>query len=252
MRRAFLPFLSLLFLACSVQFPLKVIEVVDGDTVRLSNGKILRYIGVDAPEIRIREEKGFLYKPQPFALEAREFNRKLVENKPVRLELDIEKMDRYGRLLAYCFVDDIFVNAELLKEGYAVLYTKPPNLKYQDLFVRLQKEARQQKKGLWGAYEVISEKEAHLYINQIRTVRGKVLKTRQSKRCIFLNFGQDYKKDFTVVIFKENLKYFFERGIDPLNFYKGKIVEVTGKIREYNGLEIIVSYPAEINVINFN
>ncbi|MCD6583609.1 MAG: thermonuclease family protein [Candidatus Omnitrophica bacterium] len=247
--------LFLLFFFCVCAFSLdfsqiKVVEVIDGDTVRLENGKVLRYIGIDTPEVRQNEGRRWVFNPQPFALEAKEFNRSLVEGKRVRVEFDVEKKDRYGRLLGYVFLDGVFINAKLLEEGYAVIYTRPPNVKYVDLFISLQKKARQNRKGLWGSYEVVSAEDAHKFIGEIRTVKGKVRNTYQSQKCIFLNFGEDWRKDFTVVIFKDSWKYFKEKGIDPLTFYKGKIVEVTGKIREYNGPEIIVSIPYQIRIIH--
>jgi endonuclease YncB( thermonuclease family) len=228
---------------------IKVIEVIDGDTVKLANGKMLRYIGIDTPEIRIKKGSRFIYSPQPFAKEAEELNRDLVENKFVKIEFDIEKTDKYNRLLGYCFINDTFVNAKLIEEGFASIYTKPPNVKYTDFLINLQRKARKNKKGLWGAYEVIDHTQAHLYINQIRSVKGRVLTTYKSKSCIFLNFGQDYKTDFTIVIFNDSFKYFYDAGINPLTFYKGKTVEVRGKIKDYNGPEIIVSSPGEIDII---
>ena len=245
-------FLLLFLLSCS--FPqqdysqIKVLEVIDGDTVKLSNGKLLRYIGLDTPEVRIKSNGGFKYDPQPFALEAKEYNRRLVEGKPVKIEFDVDRYDRYGRLLGYCFVDDKFVNAELIEKGYAVIYTYPPNVKYADLFVKLQAEAREKQRGLWTSYVLIDASDAHLYVNQIRRVRGRVLSTYESNKCIFLNFGRDYKSDFTVVIFKNSLDTFRNRNIDPINFYRGKIIEVSGRIKEYNGPEIIVNSPYEIEV----
>jgi len=241
-----------LILACS-QFnysQIKVIEVIDGDTVRLSNGKLLRYIGLDTPEVRIKNKGGdFKYQPQPFSLEAKEFNRKLVEGKDVRIEFDIEKADRYGRLLGYCFVDKIFVNARLIEQGYAVLYTYPPNVKYVDLLVASQKKAQRTKKGLWGSFAIIDHTQADKYINQIRSVQGWVVETYKSTKCVFLNFGRDYRSDFTVAIFNNTLGAFNKEGIDPESFYEGKEIRVTGKIREYNGPEIIVNSPYEIEVL---
>lgn len=218
----------------------------------MERGQHLRLIGIDTPELRRKTPLGFVSEPAPLAKEAKEFTKRLAEGKYARIEFDIEKKDKYGRLLGYCFIKEggkeIFLNKRLLEEGFAVLYTSPPNVKYVGEFLKAQKEARRNRKGLWGAYEVINPEEAGKFIGQIRTVRGKVLSTYNSGKVVFLNFGQDYKKDFTVVIFKESLPYFFKRGIRPWEFYKGKIVEVTGRIREYNGPEIIVNSPLEIEI----
>lgn len=227
-----------------------VSEVIDGDTIKLSNGKLLRYIGLDTPEVRSKKDGKFIYDPQPFSLEATEYNRKLVQGKTIRVEFDLEKQDKYGRLLGYCFVGDTFINAKLIQEGLAVLYTYPPNVKYVDKFVSLQRQARAKKQGLWGSYEVIDHDQAHNYIGQIRTVKGRVLSTYKSSKCVFLNFGTNYKSDFTVVIFNNSFGAFASQSIDPVTFYRNKIVEVSGRVREYNGPEIIVNTPHEIQILD--
>ena len=121
-------------------------RVIDGDTVVISGGEHLRYIGIDTPELHHPT------KPvQWYAREAAAFNRSLVEGKPVRLEFDVERRDKYGRLLAYIYLEDgTFVNAELVRQGYAHLLTIPPNVKYAHLFIACQKEARNAARGLWA------------------------------------------------------------------------------------------------------
>lgn len=249
-------FLGLFLVACSSQpvdySNILVSEVIDGDTVRLSNGLSLRYIGIDTPEVRIKKGASFVYEPQPFALAAKQYNQKLVEGKLIRVEFDVEKKDKYGRLLGYCFLGDTFINAELVKEGLAVLYTYPPNVKYVEQLVSFQKQARREGRGLWGSYKVIDHSQADQYIGQIRTVRGRVLSSYRSAKCLFLNFGTDYRTDFTVVIFNNSLGAFNQRGINPEIFYQNRLVEVSGRIREYNGPEIIVNTPYELQVIDEN
>jgi micrococcal nuclease len=128
----------------------RVSRVIDGDTIELVGGRHVRYIGIDTPEVRYKRHGQWVFDPAPFALQAKELNRRLVEGKQVRLEFDVEKKDKYGRLLAYVFVGDTFVNAELLRAGLAQLFTLPPNVKYVDLFVELQEEARANNRGLWS------------------------------------------------------------------------------------------------------
>ncbi len=121
-------------------------RVVDGDTVVLTTGERIRYIGMDTPELHHPK------KPvQWYAREAMEFNRKLVEGKTVRLEFDVERHDKYGRTLAYVYLPDgTFVNAELVRQGYAHLLTIPPNVKYAELFLKCEREAREANRGLWA------------------------------------------------------------------------------------------------------
>ncbi len=87
---------------------------------------------------------------EPYGLAASAFNRTLVEDRQVRLELDVESRDHYGRILAYVYTDSLFVNAELIRKGYAQVMTVPPNVRHVDEFVRLQRQARLTDQGLWG------------------------------------------------------------------------------------------------------
>lgn len=124
----------------------RVVRAIDGDTLEVQGGEHVRLIGVNTPEIH-HPTKGV----EPYGAEAAEFTRKFVEGKYVRLEKDVEERDRYGRLLAYVYlVDGTFVNAELVEQGYAQVMTVPPNVRYQDLFLQLQREAREAGRGLWG------------------------------------------------------------------------------------------------------
>ncbi len=124
-----------------------VVHVVDGDTVHVRlGGRIekVRYIGVNAPEVH-HPRKG----EEPGGREAMAVNRGLVEGKTVRLELDVQLRDRYGRLLAYIWVGETMINAELVRQGYAQVMTVPPNVRHQGLFLKLQRDARQAGRGLW-------------------------------------------------------------------------------------------------------
>lgn len=123
--------------------------MIDGDTIELSDGRLVRYIGIDTPEVRRKVHDQWVVDPEPFARQATEANRRLVEGKPVRLEYDVQSHDRYGRLLAYVYVGDQMVNEALLAEGVAQLLTIPPNVRYVERFRALAKDARRQKRGLW-------------------------------------------------------------------------------------------------------
>ena len=130
-------------------------RVVDGDTVELENGEKVRYIGIDTPET-LDPRKPI----QCFGKEAAEKNRELVEGKRIRLEKDVMERDKYNRLLKYIYVSagesepEIFVNLELVKRGFAHSYTYPPDVKYQDLFISAEKEAREAGRGLWKSCPV--------------------------------------------------------------------------------------------------
>ncbi|MFY9487457.1 MAG: thermonuclease family protein [Solirubrobacterales bacterium] len=132
----------------------RVLRVVDGDTIlvrRLSaspdtRAERVRYIGVDTPES---------VKPNSpvecFGKQASDYNAKLVEGKTVRLEPDIEPLDRYGRTLAFVYVEGTLVNAKLLSEGFAQTIEIKPNVSKAKYFTRVQLMAKRTNKGLWGA-----------------------------------------------------------------------------------------------------
>lgn len=122
----------------------KVARVIDGDTIELEDGQRVRYIGIDTPET-VDPRKSV----QCFGKEASSKNKELVEGKTVRLEKDISETDKYGRLLRYVYVDDIFVNDYLVAEGFAHASTFPPDIKYQEEFLKSERQAQASNKGLW-------------------------------------------------------------------------------------------------------
>jgi endonuclease YncB( thermonuclease family) len=122
-------------------------RVIDGDTIEVSiSGTIykVRYIGIDAPELD-DERSEFC----ALAQEATRLNRQLVGGETVRLEKDVSETDKYERLLRYVYVDDTFVNAELVRQGLAWAKTYEPDIKYQDTLEKAEAEARQDKMGIW-------------------------------------------------------------------------------------------------------
>lgn len=123
-----------------------VTRVIDGDTIELQGGRRVRYIGIDTPET-VDPRKPV----QCFGPDASERNRQLVEGKTVELLRGIEDMDEYGRLLRYVFVDGIFVNAELVTEGYARQYGFGPENRFQQVFVQLEQYSISKHRGLWAA-----------------------------------------------------------------------------------------------------
>lgn len=127
----------------------KVTRVVDGDTIEIEGGQRVRYIGIDTPET-VDPRKAV----QCFGKEASTKNKELVEGKQVRLEKDISETDKYGRLLRYVWVGDIFVNDYLVRQGYAHSSSYPPDIKYQNQFTQAQNEAKSNYRGLWESCDV--------------------------------------------------------------------------------------------------
>lgn len=123
----------------------KVTRVVDGDTIAVENNQTVRYIGIDTPET-VDPRRSV----ECFGKEASNKNKELVEGKLIKLEKDVSETDRFGRLLRYVYVDGIFVNDYLARNGYAHASSFPPDVKYQNQFLQAEKEARENKRGLWA------------------------------------------------------------------------------------------------------
>lgn len=122
----------------------RVARVVDGDTVRLESGDDVRLVGIDCPE-----------RGEPFHDEAKSLAARLLEGRPVTLEFDEERLDRYGRLLAYVFAGDDpaareFANEALVRAGLAWCYEVAPNTRHRDRLRAAQDEARRERRGVWA------------------------------------------------------------------------------------------------------
>ena len=121
-------------------------KVIDGDTIELKSGELVRYIGIDAPETEYSRKK----QPQAFGKEATEANRRLVEGKTVRFEYDKQVKDDNNRLLAYVYIGETFVNGELVRKGFALYSPFSPNKSKNILLLQCENEARKNKLGIWA------------------------------------------------------------------------------------------------------
>jgi micrococcal nuclease len=126
----------------------QVIDIIDGSTIIVNLGErseTVRYIGIAPQESTRRPAPA-----EPTPGSAVEANRQLVARQQIRMELDTQERDRDGRLLAYVYVADQMVNAELVRRGSAEVMTVQPNVRHRDLFVTLEQEARDNRRGVWG------------------------------------------------------------------------------------------------------
>ncbi len=120
-----------------------VIRILGADTIEVAvegRRETIRYLGIQTPEVRYPARRKH----------ATDANRKLVEGQRVRLEFDGRPRDSDGHLLAYVYVGEVMVNAELVRQGHARVATWPPDAKYRELLLSLEQEARDAKRGLWG------------------------------------------------------------------------------------------------------
>jgi micrococcal nuclease len=128
--------------------------VSDGDTIVLADGRHIRYIGINAPEIDHENKKA-----EFFGYNAKKYNETLVLSKMVRLEFDKETHDRYGRTLAYVFLKNgVFVNKVMIERGYAYCLPRRPNIKYGQVLLQSQRNAMLAKRGIWRNWKEKKER----------------------------------------------------------------------------------------------
>jgi micrococcal nuclease len=225
------------------------VEVIDGDTFRLETGETVRLIGIDAPELS-----------QPGGVLSREYLAHLICGKRVTLERGTEDRDKYNRLLRFVYINDLCINEEMIRQGYAEARYLPEN-PIRDYYLQLEIQAETAKAGLWNDtifqprsqvdwdanLPVINWINADNYYNQYVIIEGTIVDTYNSGIVCFLNFHTDYQY-FTAVIFACDFSGF---PGPPDTYYLGKKVQIIGIIREYRGSpEIIVKTPDQIKILN--
>jgi micrococcal nuclease len=220
----------------------RVKVVYDGDTlkVRFDDGQEwrVRLIGIDAPEI------GDVRKDMKFKAEmSKRFTFYYLYRKKIRLSYESELFDSYGRILAYIWTDEQeLFNKFIISEGFASAYANS-RFAYREEFKEAEKEARQQEKGYWkhGNYTRIQAEEVESHIGQIVTVEYKCVSVRLKRKLYFLNSEDG---EFSVLIPKKNLSLF------PLpQFYRGKVLSVTGFLEEYRGKpQIMAFFPRQVEM----
>jgi endonuclease YncB( thermonuclease family) len=234
--------------------PLIATEVLSGDRMKLSDGRIIRLEAIKAPDAG------------DLAAQSRAALQKLIINRPVTLDTpEALTLDRYGDTLAEAAVTDeagktIFLQAAMLRAGMAFIYpptgTEP---RLADLY-KAEDEARHSKLGIWAdpAFADIdaatldaaaTDSKADDAYGHFAFVTGKVVNAERVKNFFYLNFGPDWHSDFTVAIAAHDLKNFKKQDIDPKD-YAGKILRLRGWIKRDFGPMITVTQPGQIEVIS--
>ena len=220
---------------------------VDGDTVTLVDGREVRLVGIQAPKLALGRKN---FKEWPLADEAKQAAVKLAEGRTVELRHGGTAGDRHGRVLAHLFRDDgMWVQGEMLRLGMARVYTFADNRARAAEMYALEKEARDAKRGIWAHpfYAVRRADRLGGDIGTFQVVSGQVLDVGRAKGVVFLNFGQDWRSDFTVRIDAKAQRVFRDAKVD-LDALKGRTVEARGWLKLENGPMIEATHPEQIVV----
>ena len=226
-----------------------VVSGVDGDTVVLDDKRQDRLVGIQAPKLPLGRD---YVEKQPFADEAKAALEKLVLNKIVRLSYGGRRLDRHGRVLAHLHLEDgTWIQGWLLESGLARVYSFRDNRARVAGMLALEADARQHKSGIWSDkfYQILNAVGSHKMIDTFQLVKARIVDAVRIKRRVYLNFGDDWRKDFTVSISPKNMSLFNKANIRP-ETWAGREILVRGWINWRNGPVIEVTHPEQIEVLN--
>ncbi len=220
---------------------LKVDYVYDGDTIKLENGQKVRLSGINTPEVANRHHGG-----EPLGEKARQWLIHQLNGETIRLETDLEKHDKYGRLIAHVFTrKGEHLNARLLTNGLAFVTLHPPNLKYADKLLQAQKQAEERGAGLWSHPYYAPKKFSEIsgkFNKGWHRIQGKIIRLKQTRHNLYLKFSDRFA-------IKIPLKY--QHLFPDFESYVGKLIEARGWLNKTRrGYQLKIRHPADLVVLN--
>ncbi len=227
---------------------LKVAEIVDGDTLVLADQRQVRLVGIQAPKLPLGRA-GF--KAWPLAGAAKAALARLTLGREVTLAYGGRRIDRHGRALAHLFDrDGRWIQGEMLARGMARVYSFADNRALVLEMLAREAEARRARRGIWRFrfYAVREPETAGRYVGGFELVEGRVLDAARVRGRVYLNFGPDWRSDFTVTIAPAARRRFEAAGIDPLD-YEGRRIRARGWVKSFNGPMIEATHPEQIEVL---
>jgi len=221
--------------------------VIDPQTIQLEDGHIVRLTGIDFPDFNPDE-------PGDFSLTAMQILRDMLVGKTVLLYQTVNReegrINRMGQDIAQIQreSDKAWVQGTLLSLGLARVRTAQRNPEMAQQMYDLEQTAMKDKAGIWENYsKVLPPEEAEAHEGSFQIVEGRIESAALKQNRIYLNFGKDWKTDFTISIAPEDKRAFSKQNLDPLQ-WNGKQVRVRGWIESYNGPYMQISHPAAIEV----
>lgn len=232
--------------SCATSFydaSVEVERVHDGDTLRLTDGRKVRIIGINTPELARKNKPA-----DPMAHEARDALQALLkDNSQIKLRYGKEKYDRYNRLLAHPFLaDGTNITEQLLKKGFGFALVVPPNNWQSDCYKKAENQARQNQVGLWQHphYKAIAAEQVTKKFKGYYRIKGKVERVGESRYSYWLNLS----KGFALRIKKQDAKHFNSL---PIKSLKDKTIVARGWVYERNKeMRMQIRHPSALEVVN--
>ena len=225
-----------------------VVAVIDGDTLVLEDGSEVRLVGIQAPKLPLGRPD---FIAQPLAQQAKEALEAMTLGRTVALSYGGRRIDRWGRRLAH-LRDDAgrWIQGELLASGLARVYTFRDNTALAEDMLDAERTARAGGRGIWGDpfFAVRTVAETEDFIDTFQIVEGEVLDAAVVRGRAYLNFGEDWRSDFTVTVAPKDRRAFKAAGID-LESLAGSVVRVRGWLDSYNGPQIVLTHPEQLEIL---
>ena len=221
----------------------QVASVVDGDTVRLERGTQIRLTGIQAPKLPLGK-RGF--RAWPLSKESKTFLERLTLNRAVSLRYDGRRIDRHGRLLAHLYDN----NNRWVQGDMARVYSFSDNRSRTAGLLALERKARAARRGIWKHrfYRILKSDETSGFIGTFQLVEGRVMSAAVVRGRGYLNFGENWRTDFTISISPRSHRS-FKRAWLIIKSYKGHILRVRGWLKSFNGPMIEATHPEQIEVL---
>jgi micrococcal nuclease len=225
--------------------PLTVAEVIAGDQLRLADGRIVRLAGIRVPDERAGGSGAGV------GAQAGERLGRELERATIRLALAQVGADRYGRVVAQVERDDgLWLQGMLLERGLAQVQTRPGEVARAERMLALEDQARGARRGLW-ADPTFAIRDASALTEAdggFAIIQGKVARVAPSERFVYLNFGADWRRDFTVRIDKKVVRELADAGLDVTTL-AGRRIEIRGVVLEAAGPLIELSHPEQMRLL---
>ena len=225
--------------------PVAVTEVLAGDLIRLSDGRAVRLAGIRVPASDAGQAGA-----EPFAAQARTALTRLLDGQTLRLAPAEAGHDRYGRLVAHVERSDgLWLQGALLEQGLAQVQTRPGEAARAAEMLAAERAARAAGRGLWtdAAFRPHDPGALDDSTGRFRIIRGRVLRVAPTESYVYLNFGADWRADFTVRVRRTELDSALA-GVD-LEGLAGRLVEVRGVVLQAGGPLIELSHPEQMQVL---
>ncbi len=230
-----------------------VASIIDGDTVVLKEpikgAREVRLVGIQAPKLPLDRPN---FRKWPLADQAHDRIAELSAGRSFQLKFTGRDRDRHGRLLAHMFRDDgLWLQGAMMQAGLARVYTFADNPAFADALLELERAARTDERGIWGHpyYVIRTPTEVRYDIGTFQIVEGSVLKAARVGQWVYLNFGPNWRTDFTVSVNANDLASFEAAGLDPPRM-SGARIRVRGWVEDRNGPMITLDHPQPLEVID--